>query len=78
MYWYKCKDNKKTMFIGDEMVRSDPYSYFGGENIEKWGHRSDIDFTIDICFPEIKEDDWWDEWNWEDKEDEKDDSLNGE
>jgi hypothetical protein len=78
MYWYKHINNKEVKFLGDEMVGDNPYDYFRSENIESWGHRSDIDFTIDICFPEIKEDDWWDEWNEEEKEDGKDDSLNGE
>jgi hypothetical protein len=61
MYWYKNINNKMVKFIGDELVGDNPTEYFKSPNIESWGHKRDIDGTVDMCFPEI-----WDVWDQED------------
>jgi hypothetical protein len=70
MYWYKNINNKDVKFIGDEMVGDNPAEYFKSPNITSWGHKQDYDGTVNICFPELwNDEDWWDD---------KDENLDGE
>jgi hypothetical protein len=50
MYWYKLKTHKETKFLTDKAV-DNPYLYFGGTQVEYWGHKNDETGVIDMNWP---------------------------